>query len=196
MAVHRSTNPDIPGGSAGPAAVQVPTSRLDLPCCLAGIALKTCTTTRSPRSGCPAGTQDGCSCSETRPLQCRCSPVRVPPSGWPPPPYWQRTRQASGDQQCPHGFRNTPPPDGRRTPAGRGLGSEVVRSGYPACLVHPPDRRPPDEVPGYDAPDKHRRGNLHREPRPWRGHLRSCGVNGWVDRYAGFCVPAPLPARE
>ena len=26
--------------------------------------------------------------------------------------------------------------------------------------------------------------------------LPSYGVNGWVDRYAGFCVPPPLPARE
>ena len=136
-----------------------------------GIALKTCTTTGSARSGCPAGTQDGCSCSETRPLQCRCSPVRAPPWGcWPPPPYWREELDRHPGISSALTALEPAAPDGQRTPAGRVSAAKWLAPGYPACLLHPPDRRPGlDEVPGYDAPDKHRRGNLHREPRPWAG---------------------------
>ena len=53
----------------------------------------------------------------------------------------------------------------------------VVRNGKHAVLVQ-------------DAPDP------PKEALQFVGLFAVTGVSGWVDRYAGFCVPALLPARE
>ena len=88
MAVHRTDDPARPddpqacsapgtGGWSGSARQPSATAR------------RTSTTTRSPRSECPAGTRDAPSWSVMRQPRCHCSPAMEPPSEWPPPMCWR-----------------------------------------------------------------------------------------------------------